>query len=825
MFTNYFKTAWRYLTRNKVSSVINIMGLSLGITCCLIIFLITRYEMSFDTFHPDKERIFRLVSGRGQEGDLRWGPGMVNPMLEPIREEISGLETAVIFYNYVTKVRIADGQGEKYFEEPRYGIDPIEIIITDPAYFDIFRYDWLAGSPASLNQPFMVALTSDKAVKYFGDLPVDEYIGKEITYGDALNVTVAGIIKPWKKNTDFIFTDFISCATISGSELNNRIDMEAWGMWSSETQVFLKLLPGVERATVEDRLTAWGKKYIQLMPNTICKFALQPLADIHFNTNITDDVYSKQVHLPTLYGLMAIAVFILIIAACNFINLSTAQSLQRNKEIGMRKVLGGKRINLIVQLLGETLLVTLFAAAVALLLAQLLINIFHSFVPPGLTLGLTQLFTWLFLLAIVLCTTLLAGFYPAALLSGAAPLTVLKGGNQVRSSKSLLRQSLIVFQFTISLILIICTLIVGDQMYYLMNKDLGFDREAIINIRVNRIGDNRNVLAEKIRQFHYVDMVSIHTVPPAHTFHNGTRFIHNVDGEDREINGSIEFCDENFIPLYNLKLTAGRNLLPSPYMKEVIVNETFARQMGFADPQDAIGQYITSGQTDRIPEGYPAVAGRRQLQIVGIASDYHLKPLYEQIGPMVISATSQSGRMLSVKLANAGKNLGNMKQVIADIETTWKELNPYERLEMTFYDDAIAAFYEKEQKTAQIISAAMFMAIFISCLGLFGLVVFTTRQRTKEIGIRKVLGASTGDIVALLSGGFVKLVLIASLIASPVAWYAMNKWLAGFAYRVPVHWWLFVLACLLALIIALATISLQTIKVARANPVEAIKSE
>jgi hypothetical protein len=344
--------------------------------------------------------------------------------------------------------------------------------------------------------------------------------------------------------------------------------------------------------------------------------------------------------------------------------------------------------------------------------------------------------------------------------------------------------------------------VVGDQIYYLINKDMGFDREAIINIRVNRIGNNRNVLAEKIRQFHYVDMVSIHTVPPAHTYHNGTRFIHNVDGEDREIMGQIEFCDENFIPLYNLKLTAGRNLLPSPYMKEVIVNETFARKMDFNDPQEAIGQLIISGQNDRIPEGYPAVSGPRWLPIVGIASDYHLMPLYEQIGPMVMSATTQSGRYMSIKLANAGKNFGSMKQIIADMETTWKELNPYERLEMTFYDDAIAAFYEKEQKTAQIIGAAMFMAIFISCLGLFGLVVFTTRQRTKEIGIRKVLGAGTGDILALLSGGFVKLVLIASLIASPVAWYAMNQWLDGFAYRVPLHWWIFVLACVLALFIA-----------------------
>ncbi|MDR0796638.1 MAG: ABC transporter permease, partial [Tannerella sp.] len=759
MFTTYLKTAWRYLIRNRVSSVINILGLSLGITCCLIIFLITKHELGYDTFHPDKERIYRLTSVRGSEGNMRLGSGMLNPIIEPIREEITGLEAAVIFHNVDLKVRIAGEQGEKYFEAPRMGIDPVDIIVTDPAFFDIFQYQWLAGSPAALNQPNMVALTEDKAIKYFGNLPADEYIGKEMMYGEALYVTVAGIVKPRKKKTDIIFTDFISYTSIPGSELSGQISLNAWGMWDSRTQVYVKLLPDVEPASVEDRLLTMGKKYIQMPPNVELKFSLQPLADIHFNTDLSDDVYSRQAHLPTLYGLMAIAAFILIIAACNFINLSTAQSLQRTKEIGVRKVLGGKRKNLIIQLLGETLLVTLFAAALSLFLASAMINLFRDFVPQGLSLGLAQPFTWLFLLSVIICTTLLAGFYPAGSLTGAAPVTIMKGGAR-RNTKSLLRKSLIVFQFTISLVLIICTLIVGDQIYYMMNKDLGFDsKQAIINIRVNRIGSNREILAEKIKQFPYVEMVSIHTVPPANTFHNGTRFTHNVDGEDREISGSIEFCDENFIPLYGIRMVAGRNVLPSPYMRELVVNESFARALGFNDPQDAIGELIHSGQTDRHPDMDAADSRTRRLQIVGIASDFHLLPLYNQIAPMVMSGTTQSGRTLSVKLVSAGKNIINMKQVVTDMESTWKELNPYERLEMTFYDDAIAAFYEKEQKTAQIISAAMFMAIFISCLGLFGLVVFTTKQRTKEIGIRKVLGASVSDILVILSGGFVKLIL------------------------------------------------------------------
>ena len=805
-----FKTTWRYMIRNKVSSEINVLGLSLGITCCLIIFLITRHELSFDTFHPDKERIYRLIT-ENKNGALNCG--MLNPIIDPIRDEITGLETSVIFYNYSAKVRVTNDGEINFFEDPRPGIDPMNIIVTDPVYFNIFQYEWLAGSPNALNAPFMAALTLDKAHKYFGDLPVDQYIGKMLTYGDSLNISVAGIIKPWKNKTDFIFTDFISSASIPGSELNRKIDMSAWGMWSNSTQVFVKLIPGVEIAGVEKQLTALGEKYILRPPNDPTpKFLLQPLADLHFNTQVNNDSYSHRAHLPTLYGLMAIAAFILIIAVCNFINLSTAQSLQRYKEMGIRKILGGKRNMLISQLLGETLLITFFAAILSLFLAKMLINIFHSFVPQGMSLGLTHPFTWLFLVAVILLTTLIAGFYPAKYLSAGSPVSIMKGGMRRSGTKSMLRQALIVFQFTISLILIICTLVISDQIRYLLNKDLGFAQNAIINIGFR---GNARVFADEIKTFPFVEMVSLNSSPPANGRHGGTIFKYNDGGEEREITGALEFVDENYIPLYELNLVAGRNFLPSDHMREFVVNESFARKLGFNDPYDAIGKEVWSGQTDRI----------RDLQIVGVISDFHALPLYEKIAPMALSATDIAKRAITVKLSIEGQNMKAVKSMLADIEKKWKEVNPYERFELTFYDDAIAAFYEKESKTAQIINASMLMAIFISCLGLFGLVVFTTKQRTKEIGIRKVLGASIYQILTLFSGGFVKLVIISAVIASPFAWIAMDKWLAGFAYHVPIHWWIFVLACLFAIVITLATISVQTFKVATENPVNAIKND
>ncbi len=822
MLINYFKTAWRYMARNKVSSVINVLGLSLGIVSCLMIFLVTRHELSFDTFHPGKERIYRLLSEKELMGKTMLGSGMLNPMITSVRDEITGLEAATEFYIFPFKVTIPRDGEDKQFEAPRMGIDALDEIITDPSYFDIFQYDWLAGSPSVMADPYKVVLAESKARKYFGDMPYDDMLGQEVIYGKDLHVTVAGIVKDWTQNTDFIFTDFISAATIPSSSLSNVIEMDAWGLWTSSAQVYVKLTQGVSLQAVEDQFPVWVDKYVRKSPDMKIKMVLQPLNDIHFNTKLSD-VYIRSVHLPTLYGLMAIAVFILLIAAFNFINLSTAQSMQRSKEIGVRKVLGGRRSNLIAQFMGETLLTTLFAVMLALLVAWPLLRMLHSFIPQGVSIGWDQPFTWLFLLVVVVCTTFLAGWYPARVLSAYSPVESTKGAVTHRgSSGNVLRKTLIIFQFTISLFFIIGALVVGDQIHYMMNKDLGFDKDAIVTIRLR---GNNEVLAEKIKQYPYVKAVSIHTETPTAIGHSGTRIKYMVNGELHEIQSSMEFCDENFMSLYDFKLVAGRQLHPSAYMMEFVINETCARELGFAHPQDAIGHMIKSGQWDRMPEGEEVPFDQRQAPIVGVVADFHLQALDKPITPICISTTKQAGRVMSVKLATTGKNMQDTKQIISDLEKAWKEVYPDERFNYSFYDDTLASFYEKERKMSKVVTASMLMAIFISCMGLFGLAVFTTKQRTKEIGIRKVLGASMVNVLALLSGGFLKLVVIALFIATPVAWYAANRWLEGFAYHVPVRWWIFVLAGILALLITLLTISLQTFRVARANPVNALKTD
>ncbi len=817
MFKNYFKITWRYLAKNKTSSIINVLGLSLGVASCLIIFLIIRHELSFDTFHPDKERIYRVYGERTHQGKTSLSTGMSPATSLAIRDEVTGVETAAFFYNYQVKVSVPE-QGEyKQFNEPRSGVDPAEIVVAEPQYFDIFQYHWLAGNPVTFTEPSVVILTANKAKKYFGDIPYDQMLGRELIYDNALTVNVAGIVADWNKKTDFTFTDFISMATVPGSVLKGQLDRDA----DNTMQVYVKLSKDATFDAVADQFPSFVGRHFKPVQDMKVSIFLQPLADVHFNTKLRD-VYSHPVHQFILYGLTAIAVFILVIAACNFINLSTAQSLQRGKEVGIRKVLGSSRKKLMAQFLNETLLITIVAVIISLLAARPLLSLFGSFVPQGISLELGQPFTWLFLLAITICTTLLAGFYPAKVLSSALPLDSIKSATHKGSSRNWLRKSLIVFQFTISLVFIICTIIIGDQIHYMMSKDMGFDKDAIVHVEMK---GNLQVMAEKIRQLPYVEDVSLHQETPAADQHNFTRFSATMSGVKQDYFCSFERCDENFIPLYGIKLVAGRNVLPSEYMKEFVVNEAFVRQLGYQNPEDAIGQMLTAGIWDQLPDGASVPEGQRQAPIVGVVADYHLSSLHSEIVPICISASNQKIYTMSVKLSTQGKSAGETKQILADFGKVWKEINPNEQMELAFFDDTIASFYENERKTEQIISISMFMAIFISCMGLFGLAVFMTKQRTKEIAIRKVLGARIGHILILLSNDFLKLILVAVIIASPIAWYAMSHWLNDFAYHVPVRWWIFILAGVFAIVVALATICAQSLKAAMANPVKAIKSE
>lgn len=813
MFKNYIATAWRNISRHKTFAAINVIGLSLGISACLIIFLIARFELSFDNYHPGKERIFRIVSDfyTSNFGESHTG-SISTPAQFAIRNEVPGFESAALFYNYEATATIQDKEKVKKFARPPFGEgQKSDIVVAEPQYFNIFHYEWLAGNAHVLNDPYTVVLTESKARQYFGEHKPADFLNRTIIYNDTLTVRVAGIVKDAGKNTDLFFRDFISYATIK-----KDLASASWDDGYTNEQMFVKLANNVTPAQINALLVDLRNRHCKPGKDIKTTYVLQPLSTLHFDARYGDG-YTRKVHLPTMYGLMAIALFILVIAVINFITLSTAQSIDRAKETGIRKICGSSASGLIVRFLAETSLLTILALVLSLAGIYPLLAIFKSFMPEGVSFSFFNLSTWLFLFVIGLFTTLLAGVYPAKVLSSSKPAISLKGaGMQKWNRRGYFIKGLIIFQFTVSLVFIIGTLITGSQIRYMLHKDLGFNKDAIITIRTNfeYTADKKEVLAEKIRQLTDVDAVSVSEGTPLAKLH----FFNPLTYKGKEEKGVatiLEWGDEHFTSLYGIKILAGRNIKPSDSIREFLVSESCAKALGFAKPEDAVGKIVET----IIP---PGIVKR---PIVGVMADYHSQSLHEQLMPVFLTTSREFTRLINIKLKTSGKQLSHFKATMAKIEKCWKQVYPQEPFDYTFFDDTIAKFYEKEQQTAKLINIAMMLSICISCLGLFGLATLTIRQRVKEIGIRKVLGAGVAQIVYTLSKDTIKLVLIAIVVASPIAWYGVNQWLNGFAYRITLNWGVFVLAGAIAVLIAFCTVSYQSIKASLRNPVDALRRE
>jgi putative ABC transport system permease protein len=808
MLSNYFKIAWRNLIRNKVSSLINMVGLTLGISVCLSIYLITSHELSYEKFHAQGDRIYRLVGTMKFNANAEEEPIGFVPYAMPqvVRAEITGLATVAAFHNFECSVIVPHSdKPAKVFERRNMENAPAEIIIAEPQYFDIFKYKWLAGNPkTALNEPYKVVLSEQKARKYFGDMAPDEMIGKELIYMDSLRMSVSGIVQDWTAPTDFTFTDFLSFSTISNSLVKNFINLNEWNDVWSASQAFVQLEQNTQPAQIEAQFPAFSKAHFtgefKMQP------ALQPLYDLHFNADYGDN-YAQKAHLPTLYGLMAIACFILILAAINFINLATAQSLQRAKEVGIRKVLGGSRQSLINQFMSETFLLTMVAIGLSLLVVPQALAFFQSFVPKGVGLEYGRT-TLLFIVLIGTATALLSGLYPSFVLSNYLPAVTLKGQNVPAKGSIGLRKSLIVFQFTVSLFFILGTILVGQQINFMRNKDLGFRSDAVITLQAPRGPENKfSVLYPQIQQLTGVEKAALQLFEPMgenfgldHLTYNGTTPI--------ALDAAYKMGDENFIPFYEMKILAGRNLLKSDAPKELVVSESLVKAIGLQHPEDAVGKQIQ--WRDKM---YP---------IVGVVADFHQQSMHEKIPPTFISTTNHAGNM-AIKLKDT--NPEAVQATLTQIGQLWANVYPENKFEYTYLDESIAKFYEKEQKTARLVNLVTLLAILISCLGLYGLSTFMAAQRNKEIGIRKVMGASVLSLVGLMSKDFLKLVLIALVIASPIAYALMQKWLADFAYRIDIQWWMFVLAGAVAMVIAFVTVAGQALRTATINPVQSLRNE
>jgi len=791
MLKSYFLIAWRNITRNKIFSLINVLGLTLGICACLVIFPIIHYELGFDNFHPDGKYIYRVIA-HIQQGNEKNTQASVPPILPlAARKEVPGCETMAAYHFFTDST-----------------------IITEPAYFNIFKYDWVAGDPPSTSsRPFSVVLSEASARMHFGSAIPARVMGKELIFRDSLRVTVTGIVKDWEGNTDFPYNGFISLSTVPVSFLKEGIVLDKWsqGDMPYTSGAFIKLKKDAAPASIAARLTTFFIQHVHFLPDQKVSFGLQPLSDVHLNQKVWDGF--PKGHIETQYILAGIAVFILLLGVINFINLSTALSIRRAKEVGIRKVLGSSRKALTIQFLTETGILTLFSLLLAVLLVSPVIHLFHTMIPARLHIQVFSPGMLLFLMVIAVTTTLLSGLYPARVLASWLPVLCLKSnGAPTGSEKWWLRKGLIVFQFTISLIFIISTMIISRQINYMRSEGLGFSTDAIITLDTKRDDTTRRVkvLAEKLVQVPGVRMIARQSFSPITDFHTMLP-IQYKGRQVVNISSALQIADKNFIPLYKIKILAGENLRPSDTLRDLVINEAMVRAMGLTSPHEAVGQFLSLGD--------------RQLPIIGVVADYHEYSYHYNILPVSMADLPLAEPSIAIKLATGGKSIDQFQKTIARIEKEWKSIYPELPFSYSFLDDAIQRMYEKEKETAFLLSSAMIITIFISCMGLFGLSMFTARQRTKEVGIRKVLGASAASIGLLLSRNVMTLVMLAAIIASPIAWYVTQIWLRDFAYRAHINPWIFVIAGLSALTIALLTISWQTIRTALINPAETLRTE
>lgn len=819
MFKSYFKTAFRSLTRNRNYTIINISGLAVGISVCIMIFIIIRFHTSFDAFHAKKDRICRVLTEyHGAEAaTVSYGKGVPFPMPAALKTAFPEIEQITpIYASHNDELQVLDGNGTpvKNFKEPT------GVFYTAPSFFKIFDFPLLAGSYASLKDPNHVLLTKEIAETYFGDWKTA--MGKTIkikgTYriGAALFssgptlLKVSGILATIPANTDFQLKLVIAFGTDFTGDKLYGLQNPDWSHSSPDFGCYLLLPPNISAGNFNQQVKAYAQK-VQSADHKD-SYVLQPLPAVHYDTQ-TGNYSNKTISQELLNVLRLIAAFILLIACTNFINLSTAQAVNRAKEVSVRKVLGSNKFQLQIQFIIETFIIVVGAVMLAAAIAVLALPSVNRLLELPLSFHLLSPAIVLFLLMVTVVVTGLAGFYPSVVLSRFNPINALKSKQAVNAAKGLsLRKGLVVFQFIIAQALIIGTLVIAEQMNYFMNQPLGFDKDAMVTVPY-RPDSTGGKLADYLRQqllsVNGVQAVSFSSNTPvedADDMWTTFKFGHSV--KEADFKAITKFADNEYATAYKLQLLAGRNLQPSDQTREFLVNESLVKSLGFKKPEDILNKEISMWD------------GLITCPVVGVVKNFNNRSFRHGLAPLIMTTNITMYRQASIKLATT--NIASTMQAIKKI---WEETFPHYVYEYRFLEDKIESFYKQEAQLSQLYKIFAAIAIFLSCLGLYGLASFMAVQRIKEVGIRKVLGATPGNIVYLFSKEFILLIAIAFGIAAPIAWYYMNQWLQDYVYRITISWAFFAAGGLVAILIALATISFQAIRAALANPVKSLRTE
>ncbi|RRB00150.1 ABC transporter permease [Larkinella rosea] len=799
MLQNYFKIAWRNLTTHRSYTLLNILGLSVGMAGGLLIFLFVRYHLSTDRHHAKFDRIFRVVTDMHlDDGSVEYYPEAPLPMARVLRTDFSQVEQAafLMMNRELTVSYQKNGKPVRFMEHKGTAF-------VEPELFDILDYHWLRGNPkTALREPNSVVLTESWAKKYFGDA---DPMGQTLNLKPLIEVKVTGVLADPPKTTDTDIRLFISIATLK--KFSPDFNQTDWGWLNSNYRLFVTLKDPGLLGSLNAAMPALAKKHLGESAKVL-QFHAQPLRESHFDVKRVMGG-ATAIRPSLLWSLGLVGLFLVLTACINFVNLATAQALRRSKEVGIRKTLGSTRGQLVRQFLLETALIVLAATGFALLIAVLSLPVFNQWVNVSLSLrldGLTSGFTVLLIFVVIL----LAGGYPAAVLSGFSPWAALKGKLSARSGGSYsVRQSLIVMQFVICQALIIGSLVVATQVRYIQTTDVGFTKDNVVIVRLpNPLRASRETFKNELLQYPEIKSISASHRPPSALIMNGGSFKYGDKAEWTPFPIRERLADADYLKTYGLQLVAGRNISDSDTIREYLINEALLRKMNIRDPQQVLGrkmQYYLS------PVALP---------IVGVVKDFHLRSLRDEIAPCFIASYFKMYERLGVRISGR-----NPQQTVQRIRKVWEKIYPDAVFEYEFLDEQLAQFYETENLIFRLVNTFAGIAILICGLGLYGLVSLVVVQRTKEIGVRKVLGASVASIVALLSKDFLKLVLIALLIAAPIAGYAMHQWLQDFAYKIDIEWWMFALAGGLAVVVALATVSFQSIKAALMNPVKSLRTE